>query len=241
MSEGKNSKYFKYALGEIILVVIGILIALSINNWNEQRKAKNEEQSYLLGLKEEFNFNLEALKRVSNTNDNNVKKARELLKYTGPGIAPLTEPQFDSLLYGSLLNEVQFLPSPGVINEITNAGKLGNFSDKELKKALASWESVMTRIRFQERDEVLRARMGMINFISDKTNLRRAAYKKYGPAVGFSQSKFTGSSKKMLQIEEFENMLMDFVFTSFALNEIYYPELEEKIRIILKLIDESIE
>ncbi|TFV93628.1 hypothetical protein E4S40_15405 [Algoriphagus kandeliae] len=34
-----NTKYFKYALGEIVLVVIGILIALSINNWNEERKS----------------------------------------------------------------------------------------------------------------------------------------------------------------------------------------------------------
>jgi hypothetical protein len=38
MEKNKTGKYFKYAIGEIILVVIGILIALSINNWNEDRK-----------------------------------------------------------------------------------------------------------------------------------------------------------------------------------------------------------
>jgi hypothetical protein len=38
LSEGKTGKYFKYAIGEIILVVVGILIALSINNWNDERK-----------------------------------------------------------------------------------------------------------------------------------------------------------------------------------------------------------
>ncbi|PHS67979.1 MAG: hypothetical protein COB12_01835 [Flavobacterium sp.] len=38
LNEGKTSKYFKYAIGEIVLVVIGILIALSINNWNQNRK-----------------------------------------------------------------------------------------------------------------------------------------------------------------------------------------------------------
>ena len=38
MKQNKMSKYFKYAIGEIILVVIGILIALQINNWNEDRK-----------------------------------------------------------------------------------------------------------------------------------------------------------------------------------------------------------
>ena len=40
MKQNKTSKYFKYAIGEIVLVVIGILIALSINNWNEDRKSK---------------------------------------------------------------------------------------------------------------------------------------------------------------------------------------------------------
>jgi len=40
LNEGKTTKYFKYAIGEIILVVIGILIALSINNWNVSRITK---------------------------------------------------------------------------------------------------------------------------------------------------------------------------------------------------------
>jgi len=38
LGEDKTRKYFKYTIGEIVLVVIGILIALSINNWNETRK-----------------------------------------------------------------------------------------------------------------------------------------------------------------------------------------------------------
>ena len=42
--ENKTGKYFKYAVGEIILVVIGILIALSINNWNENRKLVIKEK-----------------------------------------------------------------------------------------------------------------------------------------------------------------------------------------------------
>lgn len=51
LSEGKTGKYLKYAIGEIILVVIGILIALSINNWNENRKKRALEQSTLAELK----------------------------------------------------------------------------------------------------------------------------------------------------------------------------------------------
>jgi hypothetical protein len=45
--ENKTSKYFKYAIGEIVLVVIGILIALQINNWNENRKTNKFEYKIL--------------------------------------------------------------------------------------------------------------------------------------------------------------------------------------------------
>lgn len=54
LSEGKTEKYFKYAIGEIILVVIGILIALQINNWNEKRKQQVKTQNYYQQLLEDL-------------------------------------------------------------------------------------------------------------------------------------------------------------------------------------------
>ncbi|MDX1591318.1 MAG: DUF6090 family protein [Balneolaceae bacterium] len=54
MEENKIRKYILYAIGEILLVVIGILIALQVNNWNEQRKRQNEEKQYLAALHSDF-------------------------------------------------------------------------------------------------------------------------------------------------------------------------------------------
>jgi hypothetical protein len=54
MSKNKTAQYFKYAIGEILLVVIGILIALQINNWNENRNEKQKTQTYLKLLLEDF-------------------------------------------------------------------------------------------------------------------------------------------------------------------------------------------
>jgi hypothetical protein len=51
LAENKFSKYLIYAIGEIVLVVIGILIALQINNWNEDRKKRDLELSTLAELK----------------------------------------------------------------------------------------------------------------------------------------------------------------------------------------------
>jgi len=70
MSENKTGKYFKYAIGEIVLVVIGILIALSINNWNEARKEKIQERKVLIELKKSLENNCkemiqDSLRRVN--------------------------------------------------------------------------------------------------------------------------------------------------------------------------------
>jgi len=51
-------KYFKYAIGEIVLVVIGILIALAINNWNEKRKNRNEEKLTLIKVVEDLSTDI---------------------------------------------------------------------------------------------------------------------------------------------------------------------------------------
>ena len=59
LTQSKFSNYFFYAFGEIILVVIGILIALQINNWNENRKNILTESVYLKELQEDFEINLE--------------------------------------------------------------------------------------------------------------------------------------------------------------------------------------
>jgi len=55
ISSGKTANYLKYAIGEIILVVIGILIALQINNWNESRKLVIEEKQYYKNIKRQLN------------------------------------------------------------------------------------------------------------------------------------------------------------------------------------------
>ena len=54
LSEGKTGKYLQYAIGEILLVVIGILIALSINNWNENQKTKVKIKNSLIALKNDL-------------------------------------------------------------------------------------------------------------------------------------------------------------------------------------------
>ncbi len=66
LTVNKFSKYLLYAIGEIALVMIGILLALQVNDWNEQRKSKNESVKILKNLEKEFENNKQELATVIN-------------------------------------------------------------------------------------------------------------------------------------------------------------------------------
>lgn len=80
METGKTSNYFKYAIGEIILVVIGILIALQINNWNENRIRSNEELNILKALKTGLETDLEDLRFNVNSMQKSIRFADKVIK-----------------------------------------------------------------------------------------------------------------------------------------------------------------
>ena len=58
LMENKTTKYLKYAIGEVVLVIIGILLALQINNWNENRIKKAKTDNYLRALITEIERNI---------------------------------------------------------------------------------------------------------------------------------------------------------------------------------------
>jgi len=79
LGEGKTGKYLKYAIGEIVLVMIGILLALQVNNLNENRKNIILEKDYLKSLKEEFSNNLTTFKRHLYMQERTLEMANMLL------------------------------------------------------------------------------------------------------------------------------------------------------------------
>lgn len=80
MSENKAGKYFKYAVGEILLVVIGILIALQINNWNEERNNQATLKQFLMEFREELKLNIQDFKFSIKEIDEQRRQKDNLLK-----------------------------------------------------------------------------------------------------------------------------------------------------------------
>jgi len=82
LSEGKTAKYLKYAIGEIVLVVIGILIALQINNWNNQRLADKQMNAFLLGIIEDLKSDIFQFDRRIKFYNSLTEKKNKVLELT---------------------------------------------------------------------------------------------------------------------------------------------------------------
>ncbi len=133
IKENKVSKYFIYAIGEIVLVVIGILIALQINNWNEQRKSNQLSKEFHQKLADELDGVIIRFKGDAN-------RAAELVNYIGKTViilkkGHLTKKGKDTLDF-TLRNFFQFVRIEGKLKtfqELESTGQLGLIYNKELK------------------------------------------------------------------------------------------------------------
>jgi hypothetical protein len=138
MEKGKTGKYFKYAIGEIILVVIGILIALQINNWNEQRKDSVAETNLLIGLQNEFKINLEKIESAIDTNQKNTDACFRITEMIRGNLLEKQTDKLDSLL-GRLGVLASFDARRAVTDEIINSGKLDILKNDPLRVLITRW------------------------------------------------------------------------------------------------------
>jgi len=129
--DNKPIKYMRYAIGEIVLVVIGILIALQINNWNEKRKNNATQIKYLEGLFLNIEEDIEAL----NFNHSMVYKKMKSITYISNRFYEENETKNDSLLIDHILNmwSVELYSNQSfVFDGIKTSGKLNLISSDDL-------------------------------------------------------------------------------------------------------------
>jgi len=140
--DNKALKYTRYAIGEIVLVVIGILIALQINNWNEQRKMNSQEQELLNGLEIEFKINFNRLEKVIQVQQKSNESANKIMTYFNQDVSNIQKVKFDSLQH-NIYNAWTFDPRKGLLNSVIASGQINLISNIELKNQLASFEDMV--------------------------------------------------------------------------------------------------
>ena len=138
MSENKTGKYFKYAIGEIVLVVIGILIALSINNWNEERKERNKEINYLKNLKVDLQNEILNSQEFAAYHFRKVQASSELINGDAP--KNIKEVQVYTDTYETVFGWKDFVPNNNTFKELLSSGNLSLIKNDSIKNGLLELE-----------------------------------------------------------------------------------------------------
>ena len=134
LTENKFSKYLIYAIGEIILVVIGILIALSINNWNEEKKDTDFENEMLAQIQENLANDKKALKKIKIIFNNAISSSNKILELKS------SEENLDSLKYwlADIIQFERFQPITNSYETLKSKG-LDKVSNKKLRMLLGAY------------------------------------------------------------------------------------------------------
>ena len=161
LSDGKTGKYLKYAFGEIILVVIGILIALQINNWNEDRKSEAKKQDFYVQLLDDLSSdNLSAQNTYQEFSNQQKEYNDYLASYEKEGLTPIkayeqiskltlisTPPIFITNTIESLQNSGEIGLIPSIIrNKLMNLRHLQNLTIKRFEVTDAGQREIIQKL-----------------------------------------------------------------------------------------------
>ena len=140
--------YFKYALGEIVLVVLGILIALQINNWNEARKDDKALKEYLVKIRSNTLEDLQELDQISTGRTyiaENCKKARKHILDKTEGQEP-----FVLMKAAVAFADYYFKPNTGGYDALKNSEYFGRINNTPLDSLLSRYHNLVAEIAQNE-------------------------------------------------------------------------------------------
>ena len=137
MSENKTSRYFKYAIGEIVLVVIGILIALQINTWNQEFTEKKQERFILQRLQNDIYSDITQIENQLIVNRDNLadfKTAANILLNLESGTIDIFIEKFSNIL-----NISGFDQNQTTFNNLISTGNIELIKNQTLLDAILSY------------------------------------------------------------------------------------------------------
>ena len=147
MEKNKTGKYFKYAIGEILLVVIGILLALAISDWNDIRQLKNSNKVFLKKMLNDLDANVirlnllvydkDAIKNDFPSLEEAIKASDSILKLTYLG---LNDSHINYLMTAQYASGNALLNiNDNTYEELNNTGKLYSLGSETLVKAITTY------------------------------------------------------------------------------------------------------
>ena len=218
-----------YAVGEILLIVVGILIALQLDSWSKQRENKRIEQVTIENLHQEFLVNLKTLDSTLALTREAKQADMQLMELFGEPDTILEQINADSLIYFST-TFYRFVPTQNALQDLLQSGRLQLISNKALKDALYDWTQVLGQV--DEYFEAVRQKtqQEIVPYLT-----RRYSFKDmdaYSPLAWKEPSRLEGEKLDVFLDRTYENLVDDHLFRVI----LYERFLEDTRKIIVKIL-----
>ena len=219
--DNKPMKYLRYAIGEIVLVVIGILIALSINNWNSKRIEKREEITSYKNIKRQINDDKNVISGIIDYNNLYYKQ----YKYANQIIEQNDQSKIDTLgkIALKLYKYSDYNRSSNIYQNLINSGELKLLKNRD----------IIEQIQQLEETYIYMNRMEKIHF----EVIMGGAHLDIQKSIKFSD-RSVRKPEELFGID-FQNHFIAMMGIMIEKDEIYHRAINE-IEIITKLIDEEL-
>ncbi|MFK7936421.1 MAG: hypothetical protein AB8G22_23100 [Saprospiraceae bacterium] len=232
-------KYLLYAMGEIILVVIGILIALQFNNQNTRNSTFQKQENHLRLIVGEMKNNLNALREEEENLETLINSQRLLINLMNSDTAmvAVNENDLSGLLLLPMSREISVHYESGALTELLASGGLKDIKNDSIRSVLASWQGRLKGVRGQEK--ALRESLTETNqFISQHGNFG-VIFNDIGFAEDLEVDLNTqgGSNKQVLQSRQFLNILLNYIAVADNLQKRTYRFYERDLEALIDLID----
>ncbi|WP_276390698.1 DUF6090 family protein [Eudoraea chungangensis] len=249
LSEGNTIKYFKYAIGEIVLVVIGILIALAINNYNRKQKDIEQEQVILKQLKSDYKANLLQLENKIEMRRKLIEESLNVFEITSKEI--LISEDSLSMIFATFFMDPTFDP---IEIDIINSGNIKLIRNDTLKQLLSHWTSDIRSYKESEliqHDHYISDIIPYMKEVGIMRNANHVFWKAQELRMGFldkgknDQTLTMGKSPKEIDVQSILKDprlegLVTFIFTFSQVCNLEGQSLKEKMQKIIETLDREI-
>lgn len=233
LSDNRFSRYFLYALGEVILVVIGILIALNVNNWNLSRIEKKKEIKYLNNIVLDLQKDLARLDYLIAFREKRMDGDREIIEViNGKPVDDLTG--LTKNVCNSLMEE-RFTPNNNTYMELSSSGNLSLISSDAIKKILLELEDLYKTNRFAVDHETWDYREYISKPMTKYLNLDRLFPVFMGAKTIEEQNILLQDFQPLFECKEYKNGLFIILTMSGYFVETY-RNIQEKTKKAIELI-----
>ena len=159
MAANKLGKYIWYAVGEIILVVVGILIALQVNNWNEERVEQRQIREYVLSLAGDLQSDMEMLEPVEKQISILIDKSKRFADYMqGKALGEISNS--DLFIFIRSPSYRPFEWNRAALEQLKSSGALRQIKNQQLVKMISEYDALT-----QHLDQ---------DYTNDENNIRQA-------------------------------------------------------------------